>query len=52
MKSLKQKLKKENVLRIIRLLDGLRGATRRNMQIQPKILKKIIGTPNKPIKTN
>jgi hypothetical protein len=26
-------------------------ATRRNLQAQPKILKKIIGTPNVPIKT-
>jgi hypothetical protein len=27
------------------------GATRQNLQAQPKILKKIIGTPNVPIKT-
>jgi hypothetical protein len=27
------------------------GATRRNLQAYPKILKKIIGTPNLPIKT-
>jgi hypothetical protein len=27
------------------------GATRRNLQAQPKIRKKIIGTPNIPIKT-
>jgi hypothetical protein len=26
------------------------GATRRNLQAQPNILKKIIGTPNLPIK--
>jgi hypothetical protein len=27
------------------------GATRRNLQAQPKILKKINGTPNLPTKT-
>jgi hypothetical protein len=27
------------------------GATRRNLQAQPKMLKKIVGTTNKPIRT-
>jgi hypothetical protein len=28
------------------------GATRRNLQIQPKMLKEIVGTSNQPIRTN
>jgi hypothetical protein len=35
---------------ILRLVDGSKGATRRNLQTRPKILKKNIGTPNQPIR--
>jgi hypothetical protein len=49
-----QKISQENCVSYIKSVKEPKirmGATRRNLQAQPKILKKIIGTPNLPIKT-